>query len=143
MFLAFSFDIQSGFAWMTPKIPTYMHWQLPEDCFILLVECLWADNKQIGRLLTRPLRFTAYDPGQHYSRSNELHVMSSVIKPQSDRHTQVALTPSVGRKEKKRKDYTFRRQFNEKTRELILGCPGLNQHTFVASVHDCCFLQGS
>ena len=52
MFLAFSFDIQSSFAWMTPEIPTYTHWQLPEHCFILLVKCLWADTKQIPGLLT-------------------------------------------------------------------------------------------
>jgi len=36
------------------------------------------------------------------------------------------------RKEKKRKDYTFRRQFNEKP-SIIPGCPGLTIETSLQS----------
>ncbi len=42
VFLAFSFESQSGFAWGTPHISSYKYRQLPDDCFILLVKCLWA-----------------------------------------------------------------------------------------------------
>ena len=44
------------------------------------------------------------------------------------------------RKEKKRKDYAFRRQFNEKP-SIILGCPGsIAKHPLTASLQllSCC-----
>ncbi len=42
------------------------------------------------------------------------------------------------RKEKKRKDYTFRRQFDEKP-SIIPGCPGLQVTIFVACFQVCCW----